>query len=171
MWSLRLPWGPPAHPGCLGSSLCLYVSNGLMPIGEAGPVPRMKRVSDGPQLLWGVVVQSLTSRPHIGQAVLPLYPLDRSMLLSQTSIKAEVFLVKHSLRNHRSYSSLFLQRCPRGPERVSRKVESHSQCLPPRCPRTHPLRYSKQVLPDAGRHSSPPGSLLTQPGHLCPERT
>ena len=36
-----------------------------------------------------------------------LYPFYRSTLLSQTSLKAEVFLVKHSLRNHRSYSSLF----------------------------------------------------------------
>ena len=172
-WGLRMPWGPPAHPGCLGSSLCsslcLYVPNRLMPIGEAGPVPRTKRVSGGPQLLRGVVVKSLTSKPHIGQAVLLLYPFDRSTLLSQTSIKAEVFLVKHSLRNHRSYSSLFSQRCPRGPESVSRKVESRSQCLLPRCP----LRYSKQGLPDARRHSSPPGSLLgtPQPGHLSPERT
>ena len=126
MWGLRLVWGLPAHPDCLGSSLCLYVSNGLMPIGEAGPVPRMKQVSAGPRLMWAVVVQSLTSSPHTGQAVLLLYPFDRSTVLSQTSIKSKVFLVKHSLRNHRSYPRLFLQRYPRGPERVSRKVESHS---------------------------------------------
>ena len=172
-WGLRLVWGLPAHPGCLVGSLCLYVSNGLMPTGEAGPVPRMKQVSAGPRLMWGVVVQSLTSRPHTGQAVLLLYPFDRSTVLSQTSIKSKVFLVKHSLRNHRSYFSLFLQRCPRGPERVSKQVESHSQCLLPGCPRTHPLRYSKQGLSGARRHSSPPGSLLgtPQPGHLSLEHT